>query len=37
MCVFRERQTHILAETQGMGWVAEFIYVLGADLALAAV
>lgn len=37
MRVFRERQTDILDESQGMGWVAEFMYVLGVDLALAAV
>lgn len=35
--VFRERQTDILAESQGMEWVAEFIYGLGVGLALAAV
>lgn len=37
MRVFRERQTDILDESQGMGWVAEFIYVLRVDLALDAV
>lgn len=36
MRVFRERQADILAESQGMGWVAEFIDVLGVELALAA-
>lgn len=35
--VFRERQTDILAESQGMEWVAEFIDVLGVELAQAAV